>query len=438
MKRLTEIKFENAAKAVNHGSDALKKSIFADLIEKTDSANIATNVGVDKLIYQKITSSESFKQMQAVVNDDSTAAAYATCNFLVEGFRKSMKFYKKHNPDSSDSVLVERVAKNLELKQEEAVDAVKTASDIEQQELQDGDGCGSGADSSSGSIGSITLDQKLLNLIARNDKNDLARFAEVLGRLEQACGLLDNQRGLRGMRTQNIDMSDDISRVLTSELAYLSDDDCEDLFYDDYQNSQLLSWEEEGEAETGNGNLIILLDISGSMNHPFKFNDSIVTDRVMLAKAICYNIIKDRRDKQDVLMQFNYNVVDEQELKDKTASGKLLDILNIYCRGGTSFLSPLARAQTIVDDKPDLGYDILLITDACIDPDDEAVLQKYLGNNKHRVFSLVINDYMPEVMNRISRKAVLLDTGRHVEPQLEKLADLILEIEDETNQEAVA
>lgn len=433
MKRVTEIQYEKLVSSVNHNFDYLKRSIFADLLEGTQGSNLEGNLGVDGAIYSHITRSPTFKSMGEVISSESPSTAYATCNYLVETFRRVMKMYS--GEDCSPEEL-QKVADRMEsiMGNDDAAASVELSSNLEQDLQEEEDKHGEIAGEGGGFIGKINLDEQLLNLM---EHHDFGKFAKVMGRLEHVRGLVENARGLRGMRTQNLETSDELDRVLTSEFAMLADNDCEDLFYDDYCNSQLLSWEEEGEEELGNGNLIVMLDISASMNEPLDFNDKFRTSRLMLAKTMCYSILKDRQNKKDVLLEFNWDIRNEHHFQGATSNAKLLQILNIYTKGGTKFAEPLKHAKGIVDRNPDLGYDILVITDASFSAEDEHDVRSFFSEVNCRLFSVVINSRQNDMMQELSRKSVHLETWKNVEPQLENLADLILQIEDDTNQEAL-
>ena len=432
MRRVTEIQYDKVVSSVGHKFDTLKRSIFADLLEGTQGSNLQDNVGVDGLIYNHITRTKTFKEMGNVVNGDSPSTAYATCNYLVEAFRAVMKRY---NVDTSSEQEMQKIADRMDqmMENDNAVESAELASNIEQKSLEEEDEHGENASDGNGIIGKIDLDRQLINLMKNNEFNE---FSKLMGRLETVRGLAENARGLRGMRTQNLDSSDELGRVLTSEFAMLADDDCEDLFYDDYCNSQLLSWEEEGEEEIGNGNLIVMLDISASMCEPLKFK-GLVTSRLMLAKTMCYSILRDRHNKKDRLLEFNWDIKNDHRFEGKRSTAKLLQILNIYTRGGTNFATPLRHAKTIVDQNPDLGYDILVITDASFSAEDEYEVRSFFNEVNCRLFSIVINIQQNDTMAEISRKSVHIDTGEDVGPQLDNLADLILQIEEDTNQEAL-
>ena len=436
MKRLTEIKYEQNEKTINGVNDPLTKYVFASVVEQAVIPLPSEMIGVDKILYQKITEDDQFLDLARNL-EDSDGSAFAVSSWLVnkcrELFKKELRYFDgdlektKDYLEKRDGILGEN----------DAVQKSEAISNFEKALGRDLSGdivvnCGAG--DSEGQFG-VHINETLIEILG---SKNLSPFASAIGRLEKAMSIADNSRGLRGQQTTNIDMSDDISRVLESEFAMLSDDDCEDKFYEDYLNSSLQSWEEDGDESLSNGNLIILLDISGSMDKQLYFGtksngSGLYVSSLDLAKSIIYAILKDRKDKSDTLFQFDYQCRDVQAITNFSASD-LKKLLSIHTGGGTDFAPTLEKAVRYCDNRPELGYDILLITDADFDSDDVAAMEHFKKNCKSeaRIFSLVIHNRIANVIKKISHKSILLDTYEDMPEQLDKLANLVLDIEEAT------
>ena len=429
--KINDIKYRNLTRNTRALEDSSREIIFHNLMGS--QLGVENLPEIEKLNTSRILNDPNFEALRSTISNESEATAFAAASFLVEEGRSLIQRQRRRYSKTSKTE-ESKVSKAFEKKASETLEALisvaSESSKIEEEAKESGPNAGS----ESGDIGLI--DFQVASLF--KDLN-FRSLTSLMGRLREVEGLVANSRGLRGMRTQNIDMSDDISRVLSSELVNLADDDCENIFYQDLQNSALQSWEEEGEAPSGDGNLIILLDVSGSMDYIIDYTNPETeareqTDRLELSKGIVWSILKDREDKSDWLITF-----DSKVLTTDKVSGNLSDlqkILSLYTAGGTNFEPPLRRAREIAQEFPELGYDILLITDADI-PSHEAdrLLCDFSKIENSRLFTIAINfEEPPKAIKSISTSYAFIN-NYHEEllPQLEKLANVILDIEDASN-----
>jgi len=161
--------------------------------------------------------------------------------------------------------------------------------------------------------------------------------------------------------------SDDLMRMLPSELLNLEDDALESLFYARLLEKNLLSYELRGhdlvnveQAETSKkrtGPVVACLDTSGSMGGA----------PLLKAKALLLAIanILEREDRSlHVLLFGDAGQLQEYSMRATSGVPGLLQFLRQGYGGGTDYATPLGRALDIIAAQPDyLKADILMISD---------------------------------------------------------------------------
>lgn len=161
--------------------------------------------------------------------------------------------------------------------------------------------------------------------------------------------------------------SDDMMRLLPSELVNLEDETLELLFYSRLIEKNLLTyelsgttWENKEESEQyqqHTGAIVACLDTSGSMNG----------EPLRKAKALLFaiaNILKQEKRSLYVLIFGASGQIQEYALHGAEDLAGLLQFLQQGFNGGTDFETPLQRALDIIRAEKDyLKADILMISD---------------------------------------------------------------------------
>jgi uncharacterized protein with von Willebrand factor type A (vWA) domain len=164
--------------------------------------------------------------------------------------------------------------------------------------------------------------------------------------------------------------SNDLSRVFPSELLGIDDEDLEYLFYAKYLESNLLSYELDGENRSVDnsktkGPIVVCFDSSGSMKGK----------PILKARALLFSIskiLKKENREMYILMFGNQNQIKEIHVNSSDNSRKLLQFLYSLFDGGTNFETPLNRSFEIIEDKKEFeNADILMVTDGRCDISDD-------------------------------------------------------------------
>lgn len=161
--------------------------------------------------------------------------------------------------------------------------------------------------------------------------------------------------------------SDDVMRVLPSELLNLEDETLETLFYARLLEKNLMTYELQGttlvqheEKETHDkmtGAVVACLDTSGSM----KGAPLLKAKALLLAIS---GILQKEKRSLHVLLFGDLGQVKEFSIENQATSTDLLQFLQMGYDGGTDFETPLKHALDIIEaQKSYQKADILMITD---------------------------------------------------------------------------
>ncbi|MDO8418139.1 MAG: VWA domain-containing protein [Agitococcus sp.] len=161
--------------------------------------------------------------------------------------------------------------------------------------------------------------------------------------------------------------SDDVMRILPSELLNLEDEDLEILFYARLLEKQLLTYELQGTTfvigetteteKQRTGPVVACLDTSGSMQ-----GQPMLKAKVLLL-AIA-NILQKENRSLHVLLFGASGEIREFSMLGKNEAAGLLKFLQQGFGGGTDFETPLQRALDIIASQKDYQKaDVLMISD---------------------------------------------------------------------------
>ena len=260
--------------------------------------------------------------------------------------------------------------------------------------------------------------KKLSKYVKDNDK--IKKVMELLGRMKrQAESEIKNKPKQGTDEIVGIELGNNISKVLPSQLMYLSDSELEPVFLKRFTNHELLQYELSQEPPKSHGPIIICLDCSSSMSERDRSEWSLATTLAFLHIAKMQN-----RPLQ--VIQFNGDVqtVTNFDNKDNDTTDKALELIDMfYPSGGTNFNRPLQEAiNTLAKQDNYNDADILMITDgeASISDEISEKINYAKDNAGLKVFSIIVgndtdtdNSALQPISNEvISLKNVLKDSNK--------------------------
>jgi len=249
-------------------------------------------------------------------------------------------------------------------------------------------GGGSGAGNREGELQKLPLrDQiKLAELLSKNES--LKKIAEWAGRFKAIAQKKQKNKHVETIDRSGVTLGVDVERLLPSELAAFKNPVTKMDFLRRFAENQTMMYAPEGKENLGRGPIILCLDQSGSMKELDEQSKGFALALMMIAK-------KQRRDF--AIIPFS-STTKHQKLfyeKGKIKPSDLMELAKLFLGGGTSFLTPLKAAVSIIEERRRYSKsDIVFVTDG--DPQDSHGLENYCGisgefikKKKERGFNII-------------------------------------------------
>ncbi len=253
--------------------------------------------------------------------------------------------------------------------------------------------------------------QKYAELLKR-DKS-LQELAEMLGRMQQAEKEYEEELFTKiQIKTEwktehankadliGVHESDDLSSLLPSEVALLTDEDTQWLFYKKFAEKKLQTFEyqarmlshrkekfqdkKQKEKEDKKGPFIICVDTSGSMHGTPE----------MVAKVLCFAILKMaiRDNRKCYLVSFSTSIETINLTDLKNSLDKIVSFLSMSFYGGTDAIPAMKEALRMLATEDYKKADVIMISDFIMPEFDQKTKQEIqkAKENKTKFHSLVI------------------------------------------------
>ena len=215
----------------------------------------------------------------------------------------------------------------------------------------------------------------------------LRKIAQLAGRFRRFAAKKQREKTKHSVEeVSDIHQSNDISRLITSELILLILPELEDYFYKKYAERELLTYELSGFESKGKGPLIICIDVSGSMGG----------DRDIWCKATSLALvdIAHREKRNAIVIPFDDDVQTVFEFyKDNYSLATVLEMASFFSGGGTNFDPPLLKAMEYLEKESKLEKgDIIMVTDGASNLSDhvKAQVEELKVKLKFSIFTVVI------------------------------------------------
>ena len=206
-----------------------------------------------------------------------------------------------------------------------------------------------------------TARMELASRIRRN--RNLKELAEKVGRFVRLALSEQAQKITHGIdEIHDIELGNDIHKVLPSELTFLADDDLDILFMKKFADRELLQYQLRGKEKVSRGAIICMIDSSGSMN------GSRDTWARAVSIAMLHIAYKQKRDFYGIIFSSAGDPLLEFDFPKGVATpAEVLDFAEAGYHGGTDFETPINRAVEILEsqfnEEGSQKGDLLMITD---------------------------------------------------------------------------
>jgi len=238
---------------------------------------------------------------------------------------------------------------------------------------------------------------------ALKDKPKLKDITVVLGRMQRIANKKQKERTEDSVTRSDVDLGNELSNILPSELALLKNPVTRKDFYKKFAQGELLQYSPQGKEKLGKGPIICCIDTSGSMDK-----------KDVQSKAFMLSILMIARKQKRAFACINY--ASAYEIKtwvfDKTQKitpGEIVEMAEWFWRGGTDFKAPLNQAVKIINDYEKFKKaDVLFVTDGDSHVDDTWV-QQFHQIKKEKLFSVIsiqIGSDQGKTLKKFSNKVV--------------------------------
>ena len=269
---------------------------------------------------------------------------------------------------------VQEIDSQLAPKVEKAFDVVELADQIalsqeEKDQLDDGHGgvFGGGPDFDEVEIES-TLQTRLMLALEASNNEQFKIVLEAAGRMEMIKSEILDDEVSGGCDSQEVELGDDLSKA---DLGYLSTRP-DEMIASDMADQSLEIMEGIEKGGEGNGPVIVVLDISSSMNAPL--GEGRNQRRIDWAIATAFSILKDARDNDRQFCFIPFAGSFRRHLSFKTVAGQKIEashlrrLLTTRASGGTSFREATEAVTEALNEYEDA--DVIWLTDGEISAED--------------------------------------------------------------------
>lgn len=179
----------------------------------------------------------------------------------------------------------------------------------------------------------------------------LARFHELIGGfrlMEAAERRRKTQHG--HSEVHGIELGNDLSRLLPSELVAMATPELEDDFWRRFTQHQLMNVRYRGSEKVGRGAIVAVVDESGTMSREDMVGGA---SREAYSKAMCLAMLDRARAQGRDFVYIGFSAVGQQHIvRFPKGQGSLADVMEMtehFYNGGTHFETPLEMARSVIE-----------------------------------------------------------------------------------------
>lgn len=200
------------------------------------------------------------------------------------------------------------------------------------------------------------------------DSDRLKIIAKLLGRLKNQMTRSQMAKSTYvPEETVDIELGNDLRNMLPNGRILLAEEELNILFLLKYLQRALLQQRKEGREPVNYGPIVLMMDISGSMDLPLGDIDGM--GRVTrldwaVAVGLTLTILAQKQKRECYLGAFDYHMRKEFRSTDPNFSLEaIVEMLSLKGMGGTSFEVPLRRTEDIMREAEFTKADLVFITD---------------------------------------------------------------------------
>lgn len=180
----------------------------------------------------------------------------------------------------------------------------------------------------------------------------------------------------------------DLGKVLPDELLSLGAEEMELLFYYGLATQNLLQYDCKQKENVAKGDLVLLLDISGSMSEPVSRSSKYSKLDMALGFTLAMLKILEKQGRSCKLFAYNVMCMEVFDTRRTSPETVFKTVLNINADGGTKIQSALNQVFSKTTE------DVIIITDGIDDTLNAARIKEW--KQDRRLSCLLISEYAPQ------------------------------------------
>lgn len=269
--------------------------------------------------------------------------------------------------------------------------------------------------------------ERLVDMV--RDRPGWASFLRLIGRLSSTAWS-PPARAESSAREDvvDIEVGDDLSRIVPVELARFALPETASLAYVDLVQRRMSQIAVEGTEPRSGGPILVAVDVSGSMNDQVPEMEMVPRREVALILLVSLLRVADIQKREVRFCGFTTGVEWSMLARNPTEVAASLEFLlsELRCDGGTSFDPPLKLLCDWVRDSSRQGADLLFITDgeSGVSVPVQKKVRRLQRSTGARLFTLLIDqeDGGSEILCRLSDHVVHLSSWDDLETLAEQVS----------------
>ena len=255
-----------------------------------------------------------------------------------------------------------------------------------------------------GKLNSESYEEKIAVAAKLRTFKKINKLSEMIGRFRASASTLQKKRTKEeGQEIYDVQLGNEIHKVLPSEKLFLANEKTKRSFYKKYYQKELLSYKYKNSRISSKGPIICCIDTSTSME-----GDHEVWSK-SVAMALLDIAYKQRREFVAIL--FSYRVGEVIEFnKNRVEPSKIYSLATSFYGSGTNFIEPLTESLKLINRAKYKYADIVFITDGEAPLDEEFIdyFNKQKEEKQFRMITVNVSDKIEKALDRINDTQMLL------------------------------
>lgn len=255
-----------------------------------------------------------------------------------------------------------------------------------------------------GKLNSASYEEKIAVASELRKLKQINKLSEMVGRFRASASNLQKRKAKEeGQEIYDVQLGDEIHKVLPSEKLFLANERTKRSFYKKYYQKELLSYKHKNSNISSKGPIICCIDTSTSMEG----------DHEIWSKSVAMALmdIAKRQKREFVAILFSYRVGEVIEFnKNRVEPKKIYNLATSFYGSGTNFVEPLTEALRLINKAKYKYADIVFITDGEA-PVDEEFIESFNQQKKDRKFRMItvnVSDKIEKALDSINDVQMLL------------------------------